>query len=203
MSDIGHRIKKRREEIELSQAELARRSKVSQGTIAQLETGRNQSSAKIVELSYALGVSPEWLLYGKNTPTIPERSTNIIETQSFLTSEKSNSGIKPKLLEKKQWDADYIEFIQANDESMSPVIGIYDDVAVNKLDTTPHENGVFAIRRKTGIIIIRRLVVDFNYSWIYRCDNPDKTRFSDIPRSEADTVIGRVIWRGGSEMFNC
>ena len=65
-NNLGERLKQRRLELDLSQLELARRAKVSQGTIAQLEIGRNQGSGKILDIAIALNVSPEWLLYGKN-----------------------------------------------------------------------------------------------------------------------------------------
>lgn len=46
MEHIGNRIKQARLKLELSQSELAKRANVSQGTIGQLESGRNQSSGK-------------------------------------------------------------------------------------------------------------------------------------------------------------
>ena len=57
---FADRVKTRRLELELSQAALAKRAKVSQGTVAQIELGLNQGSGKIVDLAAALGVSPEW-----------------------------------------------------------------------------------------------------------------------------------------------
>ena len=44
---LGERMKQRRLDLDLSQKELAKRAKISQGTIAQLEVGRNQGSGKI------------------------------------------------------------------------------------------------------------------------------------------------------------
>ena len=55
MENIGDRIRKRRLELELSQLALARRANVSQGTIAQLENGRNHGTGKIYEISIFLG----------------------------------------------------------------------------------------------------------------------------------------------------
>ena len=57
--NFAERVKERRLELELSQSALAKRAKVTQGTIAQIELGHSQGSGKIVDLAFALGVSPE------------------------------------------------------------------------------------------------------------------------------------------------
>ena len=98
MENIGDRIRKRRLELELSQLALARRANVSQGTIAQLENGRNHGTGKIYEISIALNVSPEWLLYGKNPPSSSVKSSNLIGNDLFVTSSMMKFGISLKEL---------------------------------------------------------------------------------------------------------
>jgi transcriptional regulator with XRE-family HTH domain len=61
MDTLGKRIKTRREELELDQVELARRAGVSQPTLANLESGKNQRTKFLPELARALNVSVEWL----------------------------------------------------------------------------------------------------------------------------------------------
>ena len=199
---LGERMKQRRLDLDLSQKELAKRAKISQGTIAQLEVGRNQGSGKILEIAIALGVSPEWLLYGKNPPERPQKVEHIIDDTDFLYSKDSAAGIKNLYLKTNNWDADYLDFIKSPDESMAPTISIFDDVLYNRLETTLHENGIFVIKRSSGLIIIRRAIVDSKQTWIYRCDNLDKTRFSDVDAVNSDIVLGRVVWRGGNNSFN-
>ena len=125
MENIGDRIRKRRLELELSQLALARRANVSQGTIAQLENGRNHGTGKIYEISIALNVSPEWLLYGKNPPSSSVKSSNLIGNDLFVTSSISTIGLKKEYIKSNNWDEDYIDFIQCKDESMSPTISIF------------------------------------------------------------------------------
>ena len=115
---LGERMKQRRLDLDLSQKELAKRAKISQGTIAQLEVGRNQGSGKILEIAIALGVSPEWLLYGKNPPERPQKVEHIIDDTDFLYSKDSAAGIKKLYLKTNNWDADYLDFIKSPDESM-------------------------------------------------------------------------------------
>lgn len=200
--NFAERVKERRLELELSQSALAKRAKVSQGTIAQIELGHSQGSGKIVDLAFALGVSPEWLLYGKNPPIELAKSTDTQTSSDFVTSSNSGMGLKKNFCISKHWDFEYLEFISAPDESMSPTITIFDDVIFNRLETTKQENAIFVIKRASGSIIIRRLILDVAQQWIYRSDNLDKTRYSDVFANEGDVILGRVVWRGGNSPFN-
>lgn len=199
---FAERVKKRRIELELSQSALAKRARVSQGTIAQIELGVNQGTGKIVDLALALGVSPEWLLYGKNPPNELKKSSNTQDSLDFVTNTNSSTGVKKNYCLSRHWDFEYLEFIKATDDSMSPTIAIFDDVIFNHLETTKEENKVFVIKRTSGVIIIRRLILDSSQRWIYRSDNLDKTRYSDVFENIGDTILGKVIWRSGGNSFN-
>ena len=48
----------------LTQKELAERAGVSQGLISKLVLGKAEESRKILAISHALNVTPDWLLYG-------------------------------------------------------------------------------------------------------------------------------------------
>lgn len=61
MRTFAERLKATREEQELSQVQLALRSGVSQSTIANIESGRNQGSKYILAIARALDVRPQWL----------------------------------------------------------------------------------------------------------------------------------------------
>lgn len=63
-STFASRLAMRREQIGLTQAQLATKSGLSQATIGNLETGRNKGTKRILELAQALHVTPEWLLHG-------------------------------------------------------------------------------------------------------------------------------------------
>ena len=201
--NFGERIKERRAELKISQAALAKRAGVSQGTIAQIESGRNQGSAKIIDLARALNVAPEWLLYGKNPPIDPKISvsSSIQNDECFITANHCSVGLKLNFVKQNKWDAEYLDFTRSPDESMSPTIGIFDDVAFNRLEVSKQESGIFVIERTTGLIMIRRLILDTTQNWIYRCDNLDKTRFSDVYSNIGDKILGRVVWRGGANHF--
>lgn len=69
---LKDRIHQRRTALGLSQQQLAERSGVSQVTIQHLESGRNATSKKLLEIARALGVTAEWLGSGQEAP--PARS---------------------------------------------------------------------------------------------------------------------------------
>ena len=64
MEDFNSRVAKRRKELGLTQAELAKRAKMPQSTISQIENGRNKSSTDLLGLATALETTPNYLVYG-------------------------------------------------------------------------------------------------------------------------------------------
>lgn len=71
MSSLAERVRDRRTQLELSQEGLAKTAKVSQSTIAHIESGRNQGTKHVVALALALRVTPEWLVDGVGGPPRP------------------------------------------------------------------------------------------------------------------------------------
>ncbi|WP_369065330.1 XRE family transcriptional regulator [Burkholderia gladioli] len=61
MRSLAQRLRETRDEQSLSQADLGTRAGVSQSTIANIESGRNQGSKHLMAIARALGVSAEWL----------------------------------------------------------------------------------------------------------------------------------------------
>lgn len=65
MDTLAKRLTARRDELGLTQEDLAIKAKVSQGTIGHLESGRNASSRKLPQIAHTLGVNALWLSEGK------------------------------------------------------------------------------------------------------------------------------------------
>lgn len=65
MNTLGTRIRSARKEAGLTQVELARKVRITQPTLSDLENGHTDSTSSLVELAMALGVRPEWLATGK------------------------------------------------------------------------------------------------------------------------------------------
>lgn len=66
---VGKRLRTERTAQGLSQNAVAKRSGVTQGLIAQIEGGINEGSKHIMKIAAALGVSADWLVYGKGDKT--------------------------------------------------------------------------------------------------------------------------------------
>lgn len=65
MSALGDRVRQVRKERGWTQTELAKRAKIPQSSVSNLETGGHAGSPNIVEVALALGVSVYWLRNGK------------------------------------------------------------------------------------------------------------------------------------------
>lgn len=64
MKTLAERLTEERELTGLTQAELAKKAKCSQATIADIERGRNAESAKLPNISAALNLHSVWLKDG-------------------------------------------------------------------------------------------------------------------------------------------
>ena len=63
---MGNRIRRRREQLQMSQRELARRCKLDSVTMWRYESGRMKPSARMLpRIAKTLGVSVDWLLTGR------------------------------------------------------------------------------------------------------------------------------------------
>jgi len=81
---LKDRIYSRRLALGLSQQQLAEKAGVSQVTIQHLESGRNATSKKLLEIARALGVSAEWLDSGlERAPEPSNVNTAVQPNMSF------------------------------------------------------------------------------------------------------------------------
>jgi SOS-response transcriptional repressor LexA len=73
MDNLQERLRARRKELKLTQAQLAKRAGVSQTTIADIERGRNKGSAELATIAHALQTDAYWLTTGKENPHAAQR----------------------------------------------------------------------------------------------------------------------------------
>lgn len=62
---FAERLVHARQEAGLTQAQLAKRARVAQSTVASAESGARKQPRQHIAIADACGVSPHWLLYGK------------------------------------------------------------------------------------------------------------------------------------------
>ncbi|UAN58989.1 helix-turn-helix domain-containing protein [Serratia sp. JSRIV004] len=66
MESLSDRLKQKRIELNLTQAQLAELAGTKQQTIQQVESGTTKRPRVLVELAQALKCDPIWLLYGNS-----------------------------------------------------------------------------------------------------------------------------------------
>ena len=87
-------------------------------------------------------------------------------------------------------------------ESNWPTLSDGEVVLIDVLATEPVNGKMFAMLDPDGEMIFKRLMRDMVGGWLIRSDNPDKTRYPDMPISDEGMrgvdIIGRIVWRGGA-----
>lgn len=88
IESLGDRVKKARKHAGLTQVQLAKKVKTSQGAISDIENGRNKESSSLFDIAKATGVRADWLINNQGemlaasaTPTIDELRARIKEIQ--------------------------------------------------------------------------------------------------------------------------
>ena len=109
LETVGSRLKKARKYAGLTQVELAKKSGSKQGAISDLESGRNESSTKLVEMAQAMGVSADWLATGKGEmipsiekpkPSIdlPASSPSVVDLIANIKDMETNGELSPQVI---------------------------------------------------------------------------------------------------------
>lgn len=89
---IGERIQKKRKEIGMSQAKLARAIGVTRASMSQIESGQTKSPAAstLLLIAATLNASPTWIITGKGPEElrlIMPAESELVETIRKLTPE--------------------------------------------------------------------------------------------------------------------
>ncbi|QUX96146.1 LexA family transcriptional repressor [Marinomonas sp. CT5] len=86
---IADRVKQKRIDLKLTQAELAKRVGITQQSLQKIEDGRTQNPRKLINLAKELHCNPEWLLMG-SISEVNEPPSNYHNTNSKLSSKQTN-----------------------------------------------------------------------------------------------------------------
>lgn len=221
MNTIGARMRTIREELNLSQRELADLAKVSQSTIGNVEAGLREQPRKLNTIAEILGVNPLWLETGKG----PVRNEAPKQENVKFSEPKEedyclipiystygscgvgcfndnievigNKVFSKELTRKLNIDPTLCCFINADGDSMYPYIADGDEVLVDKRVTPTRTGEIYAVMMD-GEVFIKRLAREFG-TLVLRSDNSNKSMFPDlrVPSGADLTIIGRVVWRGG------
>lgn len=92
MQEFKDRLKIARKKAKMTQVELAKAVNTSQGSIADLESGRNKTSTNILQLAQALEVDANWLATGQGQMTANSVNNNSNGAGIFDTISNTNHG---------------------------------------------------------------------------------------------------------------
>ena len=97
IESLGDRVKKARKHAGLTQVQLAKKVKTSQGAISDIENGRNKESSSLFDIAKVTGVRADWLINNQGemlaataSPTIDELRARIKEIQGKNDSDLFN-----------------------------------------------------------------------------------------------------------------
>ncbi|MGH8012836.1 MAG: XRE family transcriptional regulator [Candidatus Binataceae bacterium] len=204
-----------------SVADLARAVGVSDNAIYKWVTGRGQPSmVSLVNLATAAGVSVEWLATGrgvqlKGKPLLTELVTGAApqdDAEQYFAGARQvpqapgqpffeHQQIVDYLGFKASWlrrvlnaDAHDLVLIEAMGDAMAPTIKEGDLVLADLRGSRFRFDGVYLLRAGAELVV-KRLQHCADGALSMRGDNPAYQ--AQEVRSEAITIVGRVVWIGG------
>lgn len=136
MSDLGVRIKQKREQKGLSQAALAQALSVSQQAIQQVESGKASKPRYLYELANLLETSYEWLLTGQDNLSYQQASSSaVMGAYNVQQAESTDATAQIKIL----------ELVPGGDLGCYSYTGKVSDMAMRprSLDNAPKAYGVY------------------------------------------------------------
>ncbi|MBD1555194.1 XRE family transcriptional regulator [Pseudomonas typographi] len=216
--DVAKRLRAKMVELDLNESQLGKLASVPQPTINRILSGDSSSPRKstIEPLARALGVTPDWLLFGGSDEVLPgapsEKDYALIP--QYTAKNSTGSGylndhveLKEGLVFKRDWlkkmslRESNLFVIYAEGQSMEPTITDGEVILIDHGDRNPKNGKVYVLRRPEGDLSIKRLVQEFSGDWVIRSDNQDKIKYPDEQISPDAIlqieIVGRVVWRGG------
>lgn len=199
MQTIGERIRTRRNELKLTQGELAKQVGIKQQSLQAIETGKTKQPKNLFEISQVLGVSVEWLANGvefKNESNFIElrlkptewKSLNnegeFVEVPVFNLSVATSSNRFTKEAEQELYTLPFrantlqqqgisikdLRVLKVTGDSMEPKFSDGDVVSINLSDTTIRDGKIYAVRI-SGIKKVKVLIQNLNGSVTLRSFN--------------------------------
>lgn len=192
MSLFKDRLRERRKALGLSQKQLAKKAKVSQTTISDIERDRNKGSSEIAALAHALQCSALWLAEGRGKPPVGEIHLNQIDDVESGVPLLSWDKLDPELSENQKYVNITLEenentfALKVTGASMEPVFKDGSTIIVDK--GVEAKNGDFVITQNSENKVGFSQLLKDGSSWFL---SPLNSRYPIAPL-EGHTVVGVV-----------
>jgi SOS-response transcriptional repressor LexA len=199
---IGERIKKRRNKLGLTQAELAEKIGVAQQSLQSIESGKIGKPRKINELAEALETTPEFLQFGigdMDNATVMANASNYLPLVSFVQagawSDINEIDISTAQLYPCPIKCSVNSFIvRVEGESMSPKFEPGTLLYVDPEAVCDNLSYVVARLDNENQATFKQLIIDGNKKYL-KAVNPDwPNKFIEINGN--CTIVGKVIFTG-------
>ena len=194
---FNERVRQRRIELGLSQAELGKMAGVPQSTIGQIENGRNKSSTKILELANALQTTVEYLVNGVETKA--QGISNISATNFHTNRVPVISWVQAgNWRDIEHYDSDDMEYVQTvkfiedgfalrvHGDSMQPEFADGDIIVIDP--HAPQDAGCYVVAVHDNQATLKKLVYDGTTPYL----KPLNPQYPMLSWDESTRIVGVV-----------
>ena len=194
---FNERVRQRRLELGLSQAELGRLAGVPQSTIGQIENGRNKISTKILELANALQTTAEYLVNGAKSKA--QGLSNITATGFHLSRVPVISWAQAgNWRDIEYYDSNDMEYVQTvkpieggfalriHNDSMQPEFTDGDIIVIDP--HAPQDAGSYVVAIHDNQAALRKLVLDGTTPYL----KPLNPQYPILSWDEGTRIVGVV-----------
>ena len=171
---------------------------------------RSPSSFSLEALAEVLSVDPLWLKEGiSDDPSLP-RPPGLVEIPLRDTQARAGAGLAlaeqsiiDQVSVKATWASQFsrsgalddLSFIQAEGDSMQPLIHNGDQLLVDTGVTQAYSDGLFLFFSQSGLSVKRLTLNPVTQTASIKSDNPLYEDFHNIPLDEV-RLAGEVVWVG-------
>ncbi|MDV5392249.1 LexA family protein [Shewanella xiamenensis] len=200
--NLGTRVKKRRNELGLTQSQLAEAISTSQQTVQSIEAGLVENPRKLKEIAEALQTTPEFLRFGigeMDNATVVASAGNYLPLISMV-----QAGVWTEIQELPPLDVELYPcpikcsqhsfIVKVEGESMLPRFEEGDLIYVDP--EAQVENGSYVVARldDENQATFKQLIIDGNKKYL-KALNPDwPNKFVEINGN--CTIVGKVVFTG-------
>ncbi len=222
MNTIGSRIRQAREELGLSQTDVAHALKITPQAVQQWEDGKTAPrGGRLDVLATYLGKSKAWLSFGDEESKPPTSNFRVIDESDeldpscYVKIERFNVKLSagngtvewiPEKLDplvfrrawfrKKGFPMEACKAMYVRGDSMEPMLMDWDTILIDTSDTELVEGEVFAVAFKGKLYVKKIAYYDDGIKLVSLND-----RYEPIPVPDAESerfrCLGRMVWRGG------
>lgn len=134
MTSLAERVKRAREELGMTQSDLARAAGVKPGTIAFIENGTTRNPIRLLDIARALNRSPRWLMDG------------VEDAQNGVNGEKNSHGAGNKIT---------FPAFESSSQASAEVAHLLKDLPVLEISPSEGRPGMFQISTEV-VDMVRR-----------------------------------------------